>query len=63
MRFNFQELVLDDELVKQSYVVIIGNLYRKIYLTEIPYDTKSNILKSDADLAKDLVDKKIEVLF
>lgn len=36
---------------------------RKIYLREIPYDTKRLVEKSDEDLAKDIVDNKIEILF
>ena len=39
------------------------NLDRKIYLREISYDTKRLVSKSDEDLAKDIVHRKIEVLF
>ncbi|KIL07495.1 hypothetical protein SR42_00110 [Clostridium botulinum] len=38
-------------------------LDRKIYIRELPYDTKRQVLKSDEELANDLDCKKIEILF
>lgn len=56
LKLNFDEILIYFNNIKR-------NEDRKIYLREIPYDTKRLVLKSDADLAKDIYDSKIEILF
>lgn len=58
-----RDLNLNYDQILEYFNNIKRNNGRNIYLREIPYDTKRNVLKSDEDLAKDFVDKKIEVLF
>ena len=64
---NIQELTrnfsLDYERVLEYLTSIKWYTESKIYFREIPYDTMRHVSKSNENLAKDLVDKKIEILF
>ena len=64
---NIQELTRNFSLNYEQILEYFNNIKRyedtKIHLREIPYDTTRHISKSNEDLAKDLVDKKIEILF
>lgn len=64
---NIQELTrnfsLDYERVLEYLTSIKRYTESKIYFREIPYDTMRHVSTSNENLAKDLVDKKIEILF
>lgn len=64
---NIQELARNSHLNYDQILDYFNNIGRNdnrtIYLKEIPYDTKRLASKSYEDLAKDIVDKKIEILF
>lgn len=64
---NIQELARNVNLNYDEILDYFNNIKRndnrKIYLKEIPYDTKRLVSKSDEDLAYDIVNKKIEILF
>jgi hypothetical protein len=56
LKLDFNEILIYFNNIKR-------NENRQIYLREIPYDTKRLVSKSDEDLAKDIADNKIEILF
>lgn len=64
---NIQELARNADLNYDQILDYFNNIRRNdnrnIYLKEIPYDTKRLVSKSDEDLARDIVDKRIEILF
>lgn len=56
-------LNLSYEQILDYFNNIKRNEGRNIYLRELPYETKRCVLKSDEELAKDIIENKIEVLF
>lgn len=64
---NIQELTRNFSLDYEQVIEYLNNIKRytelKIYFREIPYDTIRHVSKSNENLAKDLVAKKIEILF
>ena len=64
---NIQELTRNFSLDYDQVIEYLNNIKRytelKIYFREIPYDTIRHVSKSNENLAKDLVAKKIEILF
>jgi len=58
-----RSLNLNYNQILDYFNTIKRNAGRNIYLREIPYDTKRLVAKSDEDLAKDIVDNKVEILF
>lgn len=58
-----RSLNLNYDQILDYFNNIKRNVGRNIYLREIPYDTKRLVVKSDEDLAKDIVDNKVEILF
>ena len=64
---NIQELTRNFSLDYEQVIEYLNNIKRytelKIYFREILYDTIRHVSKSNENLAKDLVAKKIEILF
>lgn len=56
-------LDLSYEQILDYFNKIKRNEGRNIYLRELPYETKRSVLKSDEEIAKDITENKIEILF
>lgn len=64
---NIQILTRSLNLSCQQILDYLSNIKRNegrnIYLRELPYETKRCVSKSDEEIAKDIIENKIEILF
>ncbi|MFA9396847.1 MAG: hypothetical protein ACERKV_01080 [Clostridiaceae bacterium] len=62
-----QEIARNNDLNYEKTLEYFDNIKRKegtkIFIKEIPYDTKRHVFISDKNIAENLINKKIEILF